>query len=577
MTKPNLLENALASIQVDRMMDDIRTICDSIPSRLAGTDACDRMAQFSCDQMSGIGLKSEITAYDTTLSLPGPAWVELDGERIEAHSFGHSGDTRNSGLTGTMMDAGGGSRPELAAIAAGRQDVIGLCDLAKAPARQEKQRLARELGLKALIMYAPGEENGDFLPFGSVKSLWGRPSQTHQAEDCIPCIGIKRRDGLRLRQRALSDAVGIKMHAESGKIWGQAPVTVGTIEAASLDFVLAAGHQDSWYGPSATDNASGSAMKLELARVLWPCRHELTRGIKFGFWSGHETGTMVGSSSWVDDNWEAIRDHLVTYVEIDQPGVAGATVWEVTTTDEVAEFALAAHSSVAPSDPQTNDRARRFGDSSFFGAGVPMINACQKFDAAQMARRPGTPIGWWHHTVHNTIDRIDPVNLEKFARVTLTTLLGLLQQPVLPFRYTQMACAIEKAGEHFAARAGLPVPRVLTRLVPAARSVDELADRFRVRVIDDAVTDRLNQRMRRINQVLIPLRQTSAPPWEQDSYGLTELGEPVPMLAIGTPPDPGAVSDRVSWEVGSMRTANRFQIQIDLAVREMNDLCAELS
>ncbi|MDA7948554.1 MAG: M28 family peptidase [Hyphomicrobiaceae bacterium] len=577
MKKLNLLNEILASVEVERIMEDIRTICDAIPSRLAGTEACDRMAQFSRDRLSDIGLKSEIAAYETTLSLPAPAWVEREGERIEAQTFGHSGDTPGTGLTGTMMDAGGGSESELAAIAAGQRDAVGLCDLAKGPPRQEKQRLARALGLKALIMYAPGDDDGDCLPFGSVKSLWGHPSDTRKVEACIPCVGIKRCDGLRLRRMALGEAVGITMYAESGKIWGQAPVTLGAMDVEERDFVLVGGHQDSWYGPSATDNASGSAMMLELARILLPYRQELMRGITFAFWSGHETGTMVGSSSWVDDNWERIREHLVAYVEVDQPGIRGAAVWEVAATDEVADFALAAHSSVAPGDPHSIGRASRTGDSSFFGAGIPTINACQKFDCAQMTCRPGTPLGWWHHTVHNTIDRIDPDNLEKFARVTLTTLCGLLQNDVLPFRYAPAAARIEKAGKHFACQTGLPVPSVLSRLMPVAASLDEVTNRIRERGVRDESTVRLNQRMRRLNQVLVPLRHAYSAPWEQDSYGLTELREAVPMLALRTPPDPEARCERTYRELGRKRAANRFQMQIDVAVREMDELCREFS
>ena len=74
-------------------------------------------------------------------------------------------------------------------------------------------------------------------------------------------------------------------------------------------------------GPQATDNAAGNACIMELARVFQQHRDKLRRGLVCGFWTGHETGTMIGSSWFVDRNSDRLRKHAVAYLQIDQPSL----------------------------------------------------------------------------------------------------------------------------------------------------------------------------------------------------------------------------------------------------------------
>ena len=60
---------------------------------------------------------------------------------------------------------------------------------------------------------------------------------------------------------------------------------------------------DSW-GGGVTCNATGNFAVLEVARVLAKYRPELKRSVRLGWWSCHETGTMVGSSWFVNHYWD---------------------------------------------------------------------------------------------------------------------------------------------------------------------------------------------------------------------------------------------------------------------------------
>ena len=67
-------------------------------------------------------------------------------------------------------------------------------------------------------------------------------------------------------------------------------------------FVMAGAHLDSWVaGDGATDNAAGSAMIMEAARILATLGVRPKRTIRFALWSGEEQA-LLGSLAWVEKN-----------------------------------------------------------------------------------------------------------------------------------------------------------------------------------------------------------------------------------------------------------------------------------
>ena len=77
-------------------------------------------------------------------------------------------------------------------------------------------------------------------------------------------------------------------------------------------YVMAGAHLDSWVaGDGAADNAAGSAMIMEAARILAATGQRPKRTIRFALWSGEEQG-ILGSMAYVEQ-------HLATR---GRPGVA---------------------------------------------------------------------------------------------------------------------------------------------------------------------------------------------------------------------------------------------------------------
>jgi hypothetical protein len=83
-------------------------------------------------------------------------------------------------------------------------------------------------------------------------------------------------------------------------------------------YVMAGAHLDSWVGADgATDNAAGSAVVMEAARILAGLGVQPKRGIRFALWSGEEQG-IYGSRAYLDQ-------HLVTRAPVTDPALAKAS------------------------------------------------------------------------------------------------------------------------------------------------------------------------------------------------------------------------------------------------------------
>jgi carboxypeptidase Q len=69
------------------------------------------------------------------------------------------------------------------------------------------------------------------------------------------------------------------------------------------EVVMLGAHFDSWHaGTGATDNAAGSAVMMEAARILKASGLPLRRTVRIGLWGGEEEG-LLGSKAYVKDHY----------------------------------------------------------------------------------------------------------------------------------------------------------------------------------------------------------------------------------------------------------------------------------
>jgi Peptidase family M28 len=331
--------------------------------------------------------------------------------------------------------------------------------------------------------------------------------------------------------------VWFRANVENG--WRPVQVTVGEVKGRTDDFVVVGGHQDSWPGPQATDNAAGNACIMELARVFQQHRDKLRRGLVCGFWTGHETGTMIGSSWFVDRNWDRLRAHAVAYLQIDQPACAGTTRWSAASNAELKRFHQGVEKRILGSRPAAWRRAVKNGDASFFGLGVPMLAAQGAFTDEELKKTALANLGWWHHSLENTIDKLDFAFMADHMRVYAAYLWELCTAIVLPFEYVSVADQfIERLDQLKAGAEGVGLQGASDRARAFKASAEKLevaAQEWRGRYAagktkDEASAEALNVCMKRLSRALVPLASTAKGTYGHDPYGYTPQGTMIPSL-----------------------------------------------
>jgi hypothetical protein len=204
----------------------------------------------------------------------------------------------------------------------------------------------------------------------------------------------------------------------------------GTDPALRDQVVMVGGHLDSWHSsPGATDNADGSAIVLEVARILRAVGAQPRRTIRFALWAGEEEG-LLGATQWVQRNLAgdanaAARSKFSVYFNID-PGTGPIYGWFLQGNNAVAPIFdawlepfkdIGARRNIAASIGNT-DHLR------FTAVGVPGFNPVQDYVDYDVRT---------HHTNVDTFERVKPEDLRQ-ASVILASFVyhAAMRQELLP-------------------------------------------------------------------------------------------------------------------------------------------------
>jgi hypothetical protein len=561
---------------VERVRADVAYICDEIPSRLAGSEAGKRMAHFSAAGLRKAGLDPVVHEIPGLVSFPQRCQLKLltpTPETLECNTLGHSTQTPPEGITAALIDCGAGGYGDYA----GKElkGKIALVELSYHPGRHEKQRIAAELGAIGCVMMNWGPPDSTWIPYGSVKPAWGNPTPESFRNEMavLPCVGLSRADGLKLRTRLCAEQVTVNLHTNVENGWRPVHVTTADLKAdGSDDFVVIGGHQDSWEGPQATDNAAGNACMLELARFFTRHQDKLRRGVTFGFWTGHETGTMVGSTWYVDNQWERLRRHAVGYLQIDQPACAGTTRWGSVSNSELRAMMGQVDASLLGDIPCAWRRTVKVGDASFFGIGVPMFAGQGVFTSEELKVSANASLGWWHHTTENTIDKIEWPAMALHLRMYAAYVWRLCTDPVIPCEFTAVADdVIARLGELQKGASFPGLDRAMQKTLQLKTGATELAEAC-ARVTrgceqGDALAEEhaceLNQAIKKLSRLLLPMCGTVKGTYGHDPYAYTPQTTMLPSLY------------EVPQLAGMPQSEPRWLLETKL-VREVNRVCDTL-
>lgn len=234
---------------------------------------------------------------------------------------------------------------------------------------------------------------------------------------------------------------------------------------------------------------------------------------------------------------------LRVHVNVDSTGGIGATVLRNTASaPELAGLAAEAIGQQAGQD-YAGKRMSRSSDQSFWGIGIPaMFGALSEQPPAPVKMR--NALGWWWHTPHDTLDKIDPDNLVRDTRVFVHTLWRLVTDRVLPLDFSAHARALLAELQPLEAKLGERFP--LAPLVAAAEALGDVASQE----LNDA-------RLMRASRALAPLYYTTGDRFAHDPalpLPAWPVLDPVRALAAAVPGSDGARF----LEVSATRARNRL-------------------
>ena len=406
------------------LMQDMRVFAQR--TKLSGTPEELESFRYLETRMKEIGYRTELILHDALISLPGVCRITVGNESLTSITHSFSRPSGPGGLRAQIVDVGKGTAADFAG-----KDVRGKIVLAQGIASPAVAALASAAGAAGQLHSSPREHLHEMC----ISPVWGSPSPETLAQlPTTVAATISRADGDAIRARlAKGETVEAVIHAEVDTGWRKTPILVADLDGPDPDgeFIMLSGHHDTWY-EGVMDNGGANASQIEIARVCAAERKSWRRGLRVCFWSGHSHGRYSSSSWYVDQYWDELERRCAAHVNLDFTGGIGAT--DLTDSKTAAELATLVKSAVQAETGQTHkgNRLARNSDNSFWGVGIPTALGSVSSQPPSDGPEMRNALGWWWHTPHDKLDKIDPENLARDTRIALRVVWDLLTLPILP-------------------------------------------------------------------------------------------------------------------------------------------------
>ena len=259
----------------------------------------------------------------------------------------------------------------------------------------------------------------------------------------VPTVILRNDDYGRI-ERLLADGEDVKMEFHivnhvypegktSYNVVGEIP---GTDKADEI--VMLGGHLDSWHAATgATDNAIGSAIMMEAARLIQAMGLKPRRTVRVALWSGEEEG-LLGSLAYVKQHFGTAENPKPEWAKLDcyfnvdtgTGRIRGAGIFGPPAAAGVLRPVLAQYTDWGVFGVSTtNSRATGGTDStSFNNAGLPGVGFAQD------------PIEYntlTHHTNLDTYERIIPDDVHKAAAIVAAAVWHVANRDEMVPRFTK--------------------------------------------------------------------------------------------------------------------------------------------
>jgi carboxypeptidase Q len=268
-------------------------------------------------------------------------------------------------------------------------------------------------------------------------------NRTFDEKKAVPTVVLRNDDYGRI-ERLMNDGEEVRVEFNIVNHWypeGKTSYNV-TAEIPGSDkadeIVMLGGHLDSWHSATgATDNAIGSSIMMEAARLIQALGLKPRRTIRVGLWSGEEEG-LLGSKAYVEQHFGTAENpkpewyKLDCYFNIDS-GTGrprGASIFGPPEAAVVLRPALKQFEDFGVFGASvTNSRSPGGTDStSFNAAGLPGVG---------MGQDPIEYQSFTWHTQLDTYERVVPEDVKKAASVIASAVWHVANQDQMIPRFTK--------------------------------------------------------------------------------------------------------------------------------------------
>jgi len=248
-----------------------------------------------------------------------------------------------------------------------------------------------------------GREHGQIRAFNN---------RTFDLTKAVPTVVLRNEDYGRI-SRLLDDDRAVELefnivnqsYPEGKTSYNVVAEIPGTDKKAEV--VMLGGHLDSWHSATgATDNAIGSTVMLEAARIIKAAGLKTRRTVRVALWSGEEQG-LLGSKAYVKEHFgtaENPKPEFATFdgyfnVDSGTGRIRGASVFGPKETGAILRDVLAPFEDFGLMGASVTNSRRSGGtdSTSFNEAGLPGIGLGQD------------PIQYNSHTWHTNLDTYERI------------------------------------------------------------------------------------------------------------------------------------------------------------------------
>jgi len=412
--------------QNNEIHENMLVMADEIGSRFAGTPSEKEAQRYMVGKLKEYGYAdARVEPFNYYGWKRGPVKLEMTSpaeREFEAISLAMS---PGGEVEAEVIDLGTGSPEEFEVV--DPKDVEGkivMCSSATSPKgkrvhRRTKYGYAVEYGAVGFIFM--NHNPGQLPPTGSL-----RPSYRMGGE--IPGVGVSLETGSHLLRLAKDKRLRVRLSDESKVIPDtESANIVAELPGETDEWIVVGGHYDGHdIATGAMDNLSGTVVTMELARAFKSLKGKLRRGIRFVCFACEEIG-VTGSTCYVADHVEDMpKTSIMVNLELGGLAYKEGTQHAAFTVYQPPEMKDWLKDFLEETKYPTEILEGTSAASDhwpFYMQGVPCIYMHAETSIQQLIVGRG-----WGHTTADTMDKVDPRNLQEGSMLMARLLLRLATQ-----------------------------------------------------------------------------------------------------------------------------------------------------